>query len=32
MIWQTPAFLEVKIDAEINAYQEDGGRKEPLPS
>jgi hypothetical protein len=32
LIRQTPAFLEVKMDAEINAYQEDVGRKEPVPS
>jgi coenzyme PQQ precursor peptide PqqA len=26
MTWETPAFVEVKMDAEINAYQEDFGR------
>ncbi len=25
MTWQTPAFVEVKMDAEINAYQDDFG-------
>ena len=25
MIWETPAFFEIKMDAEINAYQEDFG-------
>ena len=25
MIWQTPAFEEVKMDAEINSYQDDFG-------
>ena len=25
MVWQTPAFVEVKMDAEINAYQDDFG-------
>jgi hypothetical protein len=28
MTWETPAFLEIKMDAEINAYQEDFGRDE----
>ena len=23
MTWETPAFLEIKMDAEINAYQQD---------
>jgi coenzyme PQQ precursor peptide PqqA len=23
MAWETPAFVEIKMDAEINAYQED---------
>lgn len=23
MIWETPAFEEVKMDAEINSYQDD---------
>ena len=23
MVWETPAFLEIKMDAEINAYQDD---------
>jgi coenzyme PQQ precursor peptide PqqA len=25
MVWQTPAFVEIKMDAEINAYQDDFG-------
>jgi len=25
MVWQTPSFVEIKMDAEINAYQEDFG-------
>lgn len=25
MAWETPAFVEVKMDAEINAYQDDFG-------
>lgn len=28
MTWETPAFLEIKMDAEINAYQEDFGSDE----
>ncbi len=28
MTWETPAFLEIKMDAEINAYQEDFGGDE----
>ena len=28
MTWETPAFLEIKMDAEINAYQDDFGRGE----
>ena len=23
MAWETPAFAEIKMDAEINAYQQD---------
>ena len=23
MTWETPAFVEVRMDAEINAYQDD---------
>ncbi|MCI0372378.1 MAG: pyrroloquinoline quinone precursor peptide PqqA [candidate division NC10 bacterium] len=23
MAWETPAFVEIKMDAEINAYQDD---------
>jgi coenzyme PQQ precursor peptide PqqA len=23
MVWETPTFVEVKMDAEINSYQED---------
>jgi coenzyme PQQ precursor peptide PqqA len=30
MIWETPTFVEVKMDAEINSYQDDfGGGREP---
>ena len=25
MVWQTPAFIEIKMDAEINSYQDDFG-------
>ncbi len=25
MIWETPAFVEIKMDAEINSYQDDFG-------
>lgn len=28
MIWETPEFVEVKMDAEINAYQDDFDREE----
>jgi coenzyme PQQ precursor peptide PqqA len=28
MIWETPAFQEVKMDAEINSYQDDFDRDE----
>jgi len=24
MTWEVPAFVEIKMDAEINSYQEDG--------
>jgi len=24
MTWDVPAFVEIKMDAEINSYQEDG--------
>jgi coenzyme PQQ precursor peptide PqqA len=24
--WEAPAFVEIKMDAEINAYQDDFGR------
>jgi coenzyme PQQ precursor peptide PqqA len=32
MTWETPAFVEIKMDAEINAYQDDFDRdgSEPL--
>ena len=30
MSWETPAFLEIKMDAEINAYQDDFGGDEDL--
>jgi len=23
MIWETPTFVEIKMDAEINSYQDD---------
>jgi len=26
MEWMTPAFVEIKMDAEIGSYQEDGER------
>jgi hypothetical protein len=26
MIWETPTFVEIRMDAEIGSYQEDGGR------
>jgi coenzyme PQQ precursor peptide PqqA len=26
MTWETPAFVEVKMDAEINSYQDDFDR------
>jgi hypothetical protein len=30
MTWETPTFVEVKMDAEINSYQDDfGGDREP---
>jgi hypothetical protein len=30
MIWETPTFVEVKMDAEINSYQDDfGDGREP---
>jgi hypothetical protein len=25
MTWETPTFVEVKMDAEINSYQDDSG-------
>ena len=25
MVWETPTFVEVKMDAEINSYQDDFG-------
>ncbi len=28
MTWETPEFVEVKMDAEINAYQDDFDREE----
>jgi coenzyme PQQ precursor peptide PqqA len=27
MIWETPDFIEVKMDAEINSYQDDFERE-----
>src|SRR6266850_6087387 len=37
MNWETPSFVEVKMDAEINAYQDDFGdipdvQERPTPS
>ena len=29
MTWETPAFIEVKMDAEINSYQPDDLDREP---
>ncbi len=26
MTWETPAFVEIKMDAEINSYQDDFDR------
>ncbi len=26
MAWETPAFVEIKMDAEINSYQDDFDR------
>ena len=28
MTWETPEFVEVRMDAEINAYQDDFDREE----
>jgi hypothetical protein len=28
MSWESPAYVEIKMDAEINAYQEDFSRDE----
>ena len=28
MTWETPEFVEVKMDAEINAYQDDFDQEE----
>jgi coenzyme PQQ precursor peptide PqqA len=28
MSWETPAFVEVKMDAEINSYQDDFDREQ----
>jgi hypothetical protein len=28
MSWESPEFIEVKMDAEINAYQDDFGPEE----
>jgi hypothetical protein len=28
MIWETPSFVEVKMDAEINSYQDDFDRED----
>jgi hypothetical protein len=29
MIWSRPDFVEIKMDAEIGSYQEDGPEPEP---
>ena len=29
MVWETPTFEEVKMDAEINSYQDDFDRNGP---
>ena len=28
MIWETPQFVEVRMDAEINSYQDDFGQEQ----
>ena len=28
MTWETPTFVELKMDAEINSYQEDTDREQ----
>ena len=28
MIWETPTFVELKMDAEINSYQEESDREQ----
>jgi len=32
MDWETPAFVEIKMDAEISAYQEDGDAPPVAPT
>jgi hypothetical protein len=32
MDWETPEFVEVKMDAEISAYQQDDGPVGPEPA
>ena len=29
MVWTAPSYEEIKMDAEVGSYQEDGG--DPLP-
>jgi coenzyme PQQ precursor peptide PqqA len=29
MTWEAPAFVEIKMDAEINSYQDDFDREDP---
>jgi coenzyme PQQ precursor peptide PqqA len=29
--WETPAFIEIKMDAEINSYQDDFDRDDSDP-
>jgi hypothetical protein len=31
MDWTVPAFVEIKMDAEIGSYQEDREEREPAP-
>ena len=31
MIWETPSFEELRMDAEIGSYQEDDFRDDPRP-
>jgi coenzyme PQQ precursor peptide PqqA len=31
MTWETPTFVEIKMDAEINSYQDDFDRDDTEP-